>query len=287
MSGSEQKNANLRRDLFFRNFIESVEDVGMPERRVVGRSEASELEVMNVAFDEPLDMEVNGEVVWGDGDFFNDRSGLIDFGAAVGALVNVGPSGGLVRGEVKGGSGINGLGERDHKAVGLGAHFVHFERGDAGPADAFESEGFPAASRPATIGPADKKGGVFAHTSGDDATAKSFEKPPSGALVEAIDFFKVDALDFGVGLFADEDLLGEWAKLSVGIFRDHGGGRLTDFAVWEDHGRWDDAGVFLTFNCQTGLVGWFGWRFESIDQSSVFVTVRISHKAPGFEPFEG
>lgn len=139
-------------------------------------------------------------------------------------MVDVGPCSGLIGGDAFGRFFIDGLGEGDDEAIGLGVHFVHFEGCFTSPADAFEGEGFSATCGPTAVGATDEEGGVFTHASRDDAGAEVFEIFPNGTLVEAFDFLEVHALDLGVGLFSDEDLALEGAEFPFGGVVDDGSG---------------------------------------------------------------
>ena len=202
---------------------------------------------MHVAAGEVGDLEVNRLPIGGDGDFLNFGCDLVDFWTAVSFLVDVGPGTGFVGADFLGARAIDGLGKGDDKAVGLGVHFVHFKRRLAGPADSLKGEVLSTSGGPSAVGASDEKGRVFAHAGRDDAAAEVFEEFPNSALIEAVNFFKIDALNLRVGLFADEDLSLEGTELSFGRIIDHGGGRLSDFAVRKDDGRRNDAGVFVTF----------------------------------------
>ena len=176
----------------------------MPEGIAFGGFDSFKVEVVDVSADAAGDLEVDGFFVGSDGDGVDDWRGGVDLGAAVVFLVDVGPGGCFVGGGIFGGGFIDGFGEGDGEAIGLGVHFVHFERRLARPANALKGEVLASTGGPAAVGSSDEEGGVLTHAGGDNSATEVFEEFPNGTLIEAFDFFHIDALDLGVGLLADE-----------------------------------------------------------------------------------
>ena len=104
-------------------------------------------------------------------------------------------------------------------------------------------------------------------------------------MVEAVDFFEIDALDLGVGLFADEDLAGERTEFAARMVGDDSGGRLADFAVREDDGGRDEVWRAFAFGSDARLVLWIRWGGE-VGEFVEFVSGGVALEGTGFEPFE-
>ena len=104
-------------------------------------------------------------------------------------------------------------------------------------------------------------------------------------MVDAVNFFQADALDLGVGLLANIELVFPWSELSAGGIDGDTGRRLANLGVWEDDGWWDVFRVFQMLLEDAGPGFDFRRRGE-IGEFVVFVCGRISLEGAGLEPLE-
>lgn len=267
-----------------RDLVECVPGFGVPEGFAFGGFEGLGGEVVDVALGEAVDFEAHLELVRGDGGGGDFRGDLIDLGAAVFGLVDIGPRIHGVGGGVAGGGGIDGAGEGEFEAVRPGAHVMDLEGHLAGPADALEGERLAAARGPAAVGAADEERAILGLAHGDDAGLEAFQEMEHRALVEAVDLFEVDALDLRVGLLADEHLLLPRAEFAAAEIAGDAAGRLADLGMRQDDGGRDELGELLPLGEDAGGIGGLRWRGEFV--AVPVVAARVALEGSGLEPLQ-
>ncbi len=196
----------------------------MPELAAGLAAHAARLEVMGVAGLEVLHLEEHGFAISAHRDGHDLLRGLVDLGAAVAGLVNVGPRVHRVARVVAGGLGIDLLGKGELEAVLLDPHLVNLKGHFSGPAGALEAEGQSAPCTPTAVGGAHEEGAIIGETKGNDSGTEAVEEGEGHALVDPVDFLEEDAMHLRVGLLAHQDLSREGAKGALGVIRDDAGG---------------------------------------------------------------
>ena len=207
------------------NLVEGVIGVGVPEGAAVGRFNAFGIQMVDVAADEAVDFKPHGFLIerHGGGDDFG--GGVVNFRAAISVLKDVGPSLHRVAFRIGRGRGIDRLSEIEGEAVGVSGHGFDFKGGFTRPFDAFEGEGLVTSGRPAAVrSSGEEDGGFLVEFDGDRAGLETFEEMENRALIEAIDLFETDALDLGVALLADIELVVPRAEFSIGHVASDAGG---------------------------------------------------------------
>ncbi|MEY5027617.1 MAG: hypothetical protein RLZZ244_3145 [Verrucomicrobiota bacterium] len=268
------------------DFIEGVVGHGMEHAFACGGADSGRFDLVDVPGNQRVHFQQNAHAVLGDAQGAEGGKGLVDLGAAVVLLVEVGEGAQSVGGGLGSGAEIDGTGEGDFKSAGPGPDLAHLEGHLARPVHAFEGEGMGALGTPAPVRAADKQLAPGAHARRDGAGSESFEEGENGALRDAADVFEKNAGEVGESVVGDEELAGEGTELSVAVVACDGGGGDADpvGAVREVDGGGDELGDASAFVLQAaGVAGFCGWGAEFGGEGVPPVASRVSEESAGSE----
>ena len=258
----------------------------MPERIAGLGLDVAEHEMVDMAADESVDDEAHLESVGGHGGGLDGRRGLVDLGAAVARLVDIGEGIEGVVLHVGGRGGVDGVGERDFETIIAGGDVVHLEGRLTLEAHALEGEGLRTARTPATIGTTDEERAVFlVHADRDQAGFEAAEEVEHGALIEAVHLLEIDALDLRSGLLTDEQLAFPRTELALGHIAGDAGRRVADLAVREHDGRRHELGELEALGEDARAAGGLRRRGE-VREGSRLVAGRVALERSGAQPLE-